>query len=218
MPLTDDILRRMADVLEAKDEAVVAKLSERVQAALDEYWDREDTPTSAELQDALKSLSEQCDALHAALRKLSARKHTRLQGAARRQIDDAARRLSEPRPEGRFPESFEALAQSVASVSVVLRHATSPGRRRRGRPRKIAARHLVKTLGDIYWKTTDHLPTRRHDAIHHKDYGPFREFVTLAFDAAGISGEPPDSLIKSVWGGLTKKIRARKDMVKKARS
>ena len=208
----------MADVLEVEDEAGVAKLSKRVQDAIDKYWDQEGTPTSAELQDALKSLSEQCDSLHAALRKLSARKHTRLQGAARRQIDDAARRLSEPRPEGRFPESFEALAQSVASVSVILRHATSPGRRRRGRPPKTAVKHLVSRLGAIYWQTTNHLPTPRHDAIRGKDYGPFRDFVTLAFEAAGLSGEPPDSLIKSVWGGLTKKIRARKDMVKKARS
>ncbi len=211
------MLRRMAVVLEVEDEAAVANLSERVQAALDEYWYREGTPTSAELQDALKSLSEQCDSLHAALRKLSARKHTRLQGAARRQIDDAARRLSEPRPEGQFPESFEALTQSVASVSVVLKHATPPGGRRRGRPPKTAARHLVNSLGIIYLQTTDHLPTRRHDAIHHKDYGPFREFVILAYDAAGISGKPPDSLIKSVWGGLPKKIRARKDMEKKTR-
>ena len=217
MLLTDDILRRMAVVLEVEDAAAVAKLSKRVKAALDEYWHREGTPTSAKLQDALKSLWEQCDSLHTALHKLSARQHTRLQGAVRREIDDAARRLSEPRPEGQFPESFEALTQSVASVSVVLRHATPPGGRR-GRPPKSAARHLVTRLGIIYSQTTDHLPTRRHDAIHHKDYGPFREFVTLAFDAAGISGEPPDSLIKSVWGGLTKKIRARKDMVKKARS
>jgi hypothetical protein len=219
VPLTDEILRRMAVVLEVEDAAAVAKLSKRVKAALDEYWYREGTPTSAKLQGALKSLSKQCDSLRTALHKLSARQHTRLQGAARRQIDDAARRLSEPRPEGQFPESFEALTQSVASVSVVLRHAAPPRRtrspqqkRQRARsPQQTAVRHLVSRLGGIYFQTTNHLPTRRHDAIRGEDYGPFREFVTLAFEAAGLSGGPPDSLIKCIWGGLTKKIRARKN-------
>ena len=191
---------------------LVAKLSKRVQDALDEYCDREGAPTSAKLRDVLKPLSRQCESLLAALNKLRAHQDTRLlQAAARRQIDDAARRLSEPRPEGQFPESFDALTQSVASISVILRHAAPSQRRGARSPQQTAARYLVGRLGIIYSQTTNRFPARHYDAHLGEESGLFREFVILAFEAAGISDKPPDTLIRSIWGGLPKKIRARKN-------
>ena len=66
-------------------------------------------------------------------------------------------------------------------------------------------------LGIIYSQTTNRFPARHYDAHLGEESGLFREFVILAFEAAGISDKPPDTLIRSIWGGLPKKIRARKN-------
>ena len=52
----------------------------------------------------------------------------------------------------------------------------------RGGDPKLARRHFVADLADIYRDVMGEEPTRRHNAGNEKDYGPFLEFARAALE------------------------------------
>jgi hypothetical protein len=85
-------------------------------------------------------------------------------------------------------ESAERLAESIIQGG--------------GEP-KSARRGLVQDLADIYYDASGKPPTRRHDPIGVKDYGPFLDFVRATLqliDPGAVKGVEHDiRTVVSIW-------------------
>ncbi len=212
--LADHLLKRMAEILEVTDSDSIAKLGDRVEAALQEFRAHQEleSPTPKELRDTFKRLSESHRNLYEDMKQLGPRERKILEDAA---SDFPSVRLAR---DGRFGR-VEAMA-ALERIGALLRGAqqwlpeVKPG------PQRDSARwFLVHRLGVIYSQTRPskpgdprgefEMPTRRHSDYLGKGYGPFRDFVVVTHTALGFDDpeQGVDDLIRSVWGGMGKKRR-----------
>lgn len=210
--LPSRLLDRMAEMLGVTDSAAVAKLGERVEAAMKAYKTNLESaaPSPRELRKTFEYLSGSYRDLYESL--------TQLGTAELRFLDGAGSELREIRFRRDLPldtdEALAALSKVGILISAAQVRLPPVGK---GPQRDSARWYLVHRLGLIYGQTVRSrndiekglyaLPTRRHDAYKRRDYGPFRDFVVAAHEALGFAKpeQGVDDVIRTVWGGMGKK-------------
>ncbi len=211
-PLSDHLLKRMAEILEVTDPNSITKLGERVEAALREFKTNQElaSPTPKELRKTFKRLSKSHRDLYEDMKRFGPREQKILEVAA---SDFPSVRLAR---DGRFGR-VEAMA-ALERIGALLRGAQRWLPEVKHGPQRDSARwFLVNRLGVIYSQTRPsnpgdpqgkfERPTRRYNAYLEKHYGPFLDFVVAAHTALGFDNPERgvDDLIRSVWGSMGKK-------------
>ncbi|MEE8270932.1 MAG: hypothetical protein V3R98_04250, partial [Alphaproteobacteria bacterium] len=177
-PLPHHLLERMATDLEVNDPVAIAKLGERVEAAMREYKLTTEfaRPSPNEMRETFQDIYRHYRGLYDGLKHLEPR--------ARSILDDASLEIHEVRRgrDGRFGMD-EAMA-ALQKVGILIRQAQRQLPKVKRGPQPDRARlYLVHRLGAIYATSRKHIrddgteefemPTRRHNAYKErdKDYG-----------------------------------------------
>ena len=204
----------MAEVIGVINSAEILKLGERVEAALKEYEvvTRFATLSPRELRDRFGKLNKSYRALY--------ERFSELDPAEKEIVNTAGQELQAAAPGQHWLSGFTDAIETLEKIGVLIRQAQKQLPKVTHGPQiDKAKQRLITRLGIIYGQTNPEIqsdgsvrhemPTRRHNPYNGRDYGPFREFVILAFEALGfdIPEQGVDDVIRAVWSNMGKKRR-----------
>ncbi len=210
--LPSHLLDRMAKILEVSDADAITELGESVEAALQEYKTRRESPspTPKELRKTFKNLYRRYRDLYKSL--------TQLGLAERSIVDDFSRETHWVHLQRDELFGMDEAITALQKVGTLIRAAQGRLPKVKHGPQRDDARwSLVHRLGVIYARARPRIrvdgeerfemPTRRHSAHVGQDYGPFRDFVVAVHTALGFDDpeQGVDDVIRSVWGDMGKK-------------
>jgi hypothetical protein len=212
--LSEQLLEQMAETLEVTDQEAVAKLGERVEAALQEYRTHLDfpRPPTKKLHESFERLSRLTVELVGEFRRLGP--------IERQEVDRALEEFLLLRGESARTPGVEESIFGLKRILTTLRVTKgSLPRSRKGRPKEKQRWYFVHRLAMIYARSRPRVivdgeerfevPTRVHDPVEGQDTGRFRDFVFLAIEALGDldDGSGIDHVIRSVCATMAKKRR-----------
>ena len=201
-------LEQIASILEVSEPDAVAKLGERVERALQDYW-----PSIKNPPPPPKDLHQTFDQLSDTARQL-VRDLEELGPYEQRAFDRAIELIDGMRQKHhkliKRPEAISMVRRILTTLRVVKRNLPPI---RRGRPRERARLYLVDRLRIVYTQSRPQvvkdgemlfdIPRRAHDPKTRSDYGRFKDFVVATLEALGDPAllQGIDDVIRTVCEG-----------------